>query len=97
MTRHAWPDSPVFYRSLTRDFPLIVRGVGVLSSIIGTYVVKGDATGKSGNAMAAIFRGFLSSAAISAVMFFIAGFVYLNKPEMDAWGGWWRMPMAATP
>jgi K(+)-stimulated pyrophosphate-energized sodium pump len=75
-------------------FPLIVRGVGVLSSIIGTYVVKGDASGKSGNAMAAIFRGFLSSAAISAVMFFIAGFVYLNKPEMAAWGGWWRMPLA---
>jgi K(+)-stimulated pyrophosphate-energized sodium pump len=75
-------------------FPLIVRGVGVLSSIIGTYVVKGDTTGKSGNAMAAIFRGFLSSAAISAVMFFIAGFVYLNKPEMDAWGGWWRIPLA---
>jgi K(+)-stimulated pyrophosphate-energized sodium pump len=44
--------------------------------------------------MAAIFRGFLSSAAISAVMFFIAGFIYLNKPEMDAWGGWWRMPTA---
>ncbi len=75
-------------------FPLIVRGVGVLSSIIGTYVVKGDATGKSGNAMAAIFRGFLSSAAISAAMFFIAGFIYLNTPEMDAWGGWWRMPLA---
>ncbi len=25
---HAYPDSPVFYRSLTRDFPLIVRGEG---------------------------------------------------------------------
>ena len=75
-------------------FPLIVRGVGVLSSIIGTYVVKGDTSGKGGNAMAAIFKGFLSSAAISAVMFFIAGFAYLNNTEMDKWGGWWRMPMA---
>ncbi|MFZ5857597.1 MAG: sodium-translocating pyrophosphatase [Chloroflexota bacterium] len=75
-------------------FPLIVRGVGVLSSIIGTYVVKGDTAGKSGNAMAAIFRGFLSSAAISSAMFFAAGFYYLNTPEMNAWGGWWRMPMA---
>jgi K(+)-stimulated pyrophosphate-energized sodium pump len=75
-------------------FPLIVRGVGVLSSILGTYVVKGDTSGKHGNAMKAIFRGFLTSAAISAVMFFIAGFVYLNKPEMAAWGGWWRMPTA---
>jgi K(+)-stimulated pyrophosphate-energized sodium pump len=75
-------------------FPLIVRGIGVLSSIIGTYVVRGDAGGKSGDAMAAIFRGFLSSAAISAVFFFIAGFLYLNKPEMDQWGGWWRTPLA---
>ncbi len=75
-------------------FPLIVRGIGVLSSIIGTYVVRGDPGAKSGDAMAAIFRGFLSSAAISAALFFIAGFVYLNKPEMDQWGGWWRTPLA---
>ena len=47
-------------------FPLLVRGIGVLSSIIGTYLVRGG-PGKAGNAMAAIFRGFLSSAAISVV------------------------------
>src|SRR5262245_13518565 len=67
-------------------FPLIVRGIGVLSSIFGTYVVRGDAAGKSNDAMGAIFRGFLFSAAISAILFFIAGFIYLNKPEMDQWG-----------
>jgi K(+)-stimulated pyrophosphate-energized sodium pump len=76
-------------------FPLIVRGIGVLSSIIGTYVVKGG-TGKSGDAMAAIFRGFLSSAAISAVLFFAAGFLYLNRPELVKWGGWWRTPLAVA-
>jgi len=76
-------------------FPLIVRGIGVLSSIIGTYAVKGG-TGKSGDAMAAIFRGFLSSAAISAVLFFGAGFLYLNNTEMAKWGGWWRTPMAVA-
>ncbi len=69
-------------------FPLMVRGIGVLSSIIGTYVVKGG-PGKGGDAMAAIFRGFLSSAAISAVLFFIAGFFYLQDPAL---GGWWRTP-----
>jgi K(+)-stimulated pyrophosphate-energized sodium pump len=73
-----------------------VRGIGVLSSIIGTYVVRGDAGAKSGDAMAAIFRGFLSSAAISAALFFIAGFFYLNKSEMDQWGGWWRAPLAVA-
>jgi K(+)-stimulated pyrophosphate-energized sodium pump len=71
-------------------FPLIVRGIGVLSSIIGTYVVRGG-PGRGGNALAAIFRGFLSSAAISAVLFFAAGFLYLQAPGL---GGWWRTPAA---
>jgi len=35
-------------------FPLLVRGIGVLSSIIGTYLVRGGRA-KSGDAMAAIF------------------------------------------
>ncbi len=73
-------------------FPLIVRGIGVLSSIIGTYVVRGG-PGKAGNALAAIFRGFLSSAAISAVLFFGAGFLYLQAPAL---GGWWRTPAAVA-
>ena len=38
-------------------FPLIVRGIGVLASIIGTYAVK-SGSGKSDDAMSAIFRGF---------------------------------------
>lgn len=75
-------------------FPLMVRGIGVLSSIIGTYFVKAGKTGKSGDAMKAIFSGFLTSAVISAALFFIAGFFYLNSSEMDAWGGWWRLPTA---
>ena len=73
-------------------FPLIVRGIGVLSSIIGTYVVKGGKTGGSHQAINAIFRGFLSSAGISAVLFFIAGFFYLSDPTLP--GGWWRTPLA---
>ena len=73
-------------------FPLIVRGIGVLSSIIGTYVVRAGKTGGSHNAINAIFRGFLSSAAISAALFFIAGFLYLSDPTLP--GGWWRTPLA---
>jgi K(+)-stimulated pyrophosphate-energized sodium pump len=76
-------------------FPLIVRGIGVLASIIGTYLVRGG-PGKSGDAMAAIFRGFLSSAIISGLLFFGAGFLYLNTADMAQWGGWWRMPMAVA-
>ena len=73
-------------------FPLIVRGIGVLSSIIGTYVVRAGKTGGAHNAINAIFRGFLSSAAISAALFFIAGFLYLSDPTLP--GGWWRTPLA---
>jgi K(+)-stimulated pyrophosphate-energized sodium pump len=73
-------------------FPLIVRGIGVLSSIIGTYVVRGG-PGKSGDAMAAIFSGFLTSAVISAIMFFVAGYFYLQDPAL---GGWWRTPAAVA-
>ncbi|HEU0297733.1 MAG TPA: sodium-translocating pyrophosphatase [Anaerolineales bacterium] len=75
-------------------FPLMVRGIGVLSSIIGTYFVRGGSTGKATDAMNAIFSGFLTSAVISAAMFFIAGFLYLNTSEMAQWGGWWRLPTA---
>jgi K(+)-stimulated pyrophosphate-energized sodium pump len=75
-------------------FPLMVRGIGVLSSIIGTYFVKAGKTGKSADAMKAIFSGFITSALISAALFFLAGFFYLNKPEMIQWGGWWRLPLA---
>lgn len=81
-------------------YPLIVRGIGVLSSIIGTYVVRGG-QGKSGDAMKAIFKGFLSSAAISVSLFVIAGYIYLhvmlqgNEAGLLP-GGWWRTPMAVT-
>ncbi|MDP3804908.1 MAG: sodium/proton-translocating pyrophosphatase, partial [Candidatus Omnitrophota bacterium] len=74
-------------------YPLLVRGIGVLCSIIGTYAVKatGDA-GKSGGAMRAIFRGFLTSAVISIALFGTLAFFYMNKLP----GGWWRSFMATT-
>ena len=71
-------------------FPLLVRGIGVLASIIGTYLVKGQSD-DSGNAMQAIFRGFLTSAAISVVSFGAIALVYMNEVP----GGWWR-PFLST-
>lgn len=75
-------------------YPLIVRGIGVLSSIFGTYFVRAGSTGKSSDAMSAIFSGFLTSAIISAVLFFAAGFFYLQG--LSDFGGWWRTPMAVA-
>jgi K(+)-stimulated pyrophosphate-energized sodium pump len=71
-------------------YPLLVRGIGVLASIFGTYLVRGG-SGKSGDAMKAIFTGFLSSAAISVTLFGIVAFLYMR----DVTGGWWR-PFLAT-
>ncbi len=71
-------------------YPLLVRGIGVLASIFGTYLVKGKSD-ESGDAMRAIFSGFLTSAAISVVLFGIVAFVYMR----DVPGGWWR-PFLST-
>ena len=54
-------------------FPLLVRGIGVLASMIGTYLVKGQSD-EGGDAMQAIFRGFLTSAAISIFTFGIRSY-----------------------
>ena len=59
-------------------FPLLVRGIGVLSSIIGTYLVKGQKEKKDHNALHSINRGFYTSAAISIVMFGLISFLYLH-------------------
>jgi len=72
-------------------YPLLVRGIGVVSSIIGTYLVRGG-PGKSGDAMRAIFTGFLSSAGISVVLFGAVAFFYMQ----DVPGGWWRPFLATT-
>jgi K(+)-stimulated pyrophosphate-energized sodium pump len=78
-------------------YPLIVRGIGVLSSIVSTYLVKGGATGKAHDAMNAIFRSFLTSAVISASLFFLGGWFYLgNNPAFENFGGWWRTPLAVA-
>ncbi len=58
-------------------FPLVVRGIGVLSSIIGTYFVR--AVGKTRNAMTAINRGFYTSAIISIIGFGLVALLYMGE------------------
>src|SRR5512136_545983 len=72
-------------------YPLLVRGIGVLSSIVGTYLVKGGTEGGGSDAMKAIFKGFLTSAAISTVLFLGVALLYMQ----DVPGGWWR-PFLST-
>ncbi len=59
-------------------FPLLVRGIGVLSSIIGTYLVKGSKKDKEYNALKSINKGFYSSAAISITSFGLLSYFYLH-------------------
>jgi len=58
-------------------FPLIVRAIGVFSSIIGTYFVR-SAGGAKDSAMKAISRGFNLSAAISIIGFFLVARYYVH-------------------
>ncbi|MEO0108061.1 MAG: sodium-translocating pyrophosphatase [candidate division WOR-3 bacterium] len=59
-------------------FPLLVRGIGVFASIVGTYLVRGGKSVK-GNAMTAINRGFYTSAVISLVSFAFLAHFYMHE------------------
>ncbi|OGR83508.1 MAG: sodium-translocating pyrophosphatase [Elusimicrobia bacterium RIFCSPHIGHO2_01_FULL_64_10] len=60
-------------------FPLLVRGIGVLSSIFGTYLVKGESKEKKGSALSSINKGFYASAAVSILAFFALAELYMNE------------------
>jgi K(+)-stimulated pyrophosphate-energized sodium pump len=61
-------------------FPLLVRGIGVLSSIIGTYLVRGEKNkGETVNAMSSINKGFYTSAAICLASFFVLAQFYMHE------------------
>ncbi len=53
--------------------PLLIGGACILASIVGTFFVR---LGKSGSIMGALYKGFIVTAAISAVLiFFVAQYV----------------------
>lgn len=65
-------------------FPLLVRAIGVISSIISTYSVRSSG---DENAFKAIDRGFRLAAVISIVGFWILALTYMND---------WRVAAATT-
>jgi K(+)-stimulated pyrophosphate-energized sodium pump len=67
-------------------FPLLVRAIGVIASIIGTYAVRTSAQAR--NAMKAIKVGFMLSAAVSILGFVVLGFYYLRFPDGVAQPFW---------
>jgi K(+)-stimulated pyrophosphate-energized sodium pump len=59
-------------------FPLLVRGIGVLGSIISTYTVKAGPKDTSDSALKSVHKGFWIGSFISVVGFFILGVFYLK-------------------
>jgi K(+)-stimulated pyrophosphate-energized sodium pump len=59
-------------------FPLLVRGIGVLGSIISTYSVKAGPDDTSDSALGTVHRGFWIGSVISIVGFFAVAFFYLR-------------------
>jgi K(+)-stimulated pyrophosphate-energized sodium pump len=59
-------------------FPLLVRAIGVIGSIISTYTVRTGDTGNVKAAMRAVNRGFWLGSVISVVGFLLLGLVYLR-------------------
>ena len=68
-------------------FPILVRAIGVIGSIISTYTVRAGDKGNVAEAMKQINKGFLIGSALSVIGFIILGFFYLRfTPEMVASG-----------
>jgi K(+)-stimulated pyrophosphate-energized sodium pump len=59
-------------------FPLLVRGIGVLGSIISTYTVKAGPNDTSDTALKSVHNGFWIGSAISVVGFIVLGISYLK-------------------
>ncbi len=59
-------------------FPLLVRGIGVLGSIISTYTVKAGPNDTSDTALHSVHRGFWIGSVISVIGFTALGLAYLR-------------------
>ncbi len=59
-------------------FPLLVRGIGVVGSMISTYTVRAGVNDSSDKALRSVHRGFWIGSFISIVGFFTLGYFYLH-------------------
>ena len=59
-------------------FPLLVRAIGVVGSIISTYTVKAGPNSTSDEALHSVHRGFIIGSIISVVGFVALGLGYLH-------------------
>ena len=65
-------------------FPILVRAIGVIGSIISTYTVRAGDKGNVGEAMKQINKGFLIGSFLSVVGFIVLGWFYLRFDANNA-------------
>jgi K(+)-stimulated pyrophosphate-energized sodium pump len=65
-------------------FPLIVGGICLLGSVIGTFMVR---LGPNNNIMAALYKGFLAAAIVSAVVLLPVTLLFLGGATVYEGGG----------
>ncbi|MBI4062920.1 MAG: sodium-translocating pyrophosphatase [Elusimicrobia bacterium] len=74
-------------------FPLLIRALGVVSSILGTWAVRVKGEGMT-DPMKPIENGYLVSSLASVVGFFVINYFYLTDPVTGVVD--WRYSYAAT-
>ena len=75
-------------------FALILRAVGVFSSILGIMAVKVPAGSTMRDPMRPINMGYMTSAIASVIGFFVVNYFYLEDPRTGATD--WRFAIVAT-
>lgn len=68
------PDSPWIV------FPMLIGGISIIASIIGTYFVK---LGKSQYIMGALYKGLLTSGVLAAIAFYFASKWFLSQEGVE--------------
>jgi K(+)-stimulated pyrophosphate-energized sodium pump len=66
--------------SMWVQFPLLIGGISIVASIIGTYFVR---LGKSQYIMGALYKGLAVSGVLAAIAFFFASQWFLGLPNVE--------------
>lgn len=66
--------------SLWVEFPLIIGGISIVASIIGTFFVK---LGKSQYIMGALYKGLATAGILAAIAFYFASTWFLGLPGVE--------------
>ncbi|MBZ0157636.1 MAG: sodium-translocating pyrophosphatase [Alphaproteobacteria bacterium] len=67
-------------QSLWVEFPLLIGGISIVASIIGTYFVK---LGKKQYIMGALYKGLAVAGVLAAIAFFFASQWFLGLPGVE--------------